>query len=258
VSEQAMLKEQADRVIVFAAADFTGTISSRRNVSAAAEAVEPGWGQPVYGFNPAGGHLFRDTTSHRLLVIEMNRVAAQFLDFKTWQANTSSCGALFKTAIEKLGDPPVKRVGFKVWAFLSTDLRHAEMVELMCGSFLVSAEEIYETAGKLEDVLLQLYTESNGLKAITSIAPQTAEQATKQLLATNNLELFLEEKLLDTTVQKLRDRVGHDCLMIDLDVYQNDVSAATVPIFFHNATIEADRIVTACVGKLKNLRKKGK
>lgn len=181
----------------------------------------------------------------------------QALGLQDWQESLGKYGFLFKTSLEKLGTTQIKRAGFKVWAFLSTGMQHAEMVELMFGSFLVPAHELKDTIGKANDLLLQLHSETRGMKAVTILAPQTAEQATRQILSMNNWEFFKAQQMLDPTVREYCDRAGTDCLMLDIDLVQNDITHIDFPLFLKNALEEADRISTACVLRLRNLKKQG-
>jgi hypothetical protein len=253
-----MLKEQADRIIVFAAADFEQTVSTCRAVDDAAALIEGALPQAMLGTTRLG-YAFRVLDKRLLFIVTSQRLYAQALGLSDWQENIGKYGTIFKAGLEKMGATQLKRAGFKVWAFVSTGMQHAEMVELMFGSFLVPAAELKETTGKIDDVLLQLHGDTRGMKAVTIIAPQTPEQATRQLLQTNNLESFLEEhKLLDHTVKELRDRLATDCLLFDIDLFREDITHIDFPLFLKDALEEADRIVTSCVLRLKDLGKKGR
>jgi hypothetical protein len=186
--------------------------------------------------------------------VEPQRFFGQGLGLRDWQENMGEHGSMFTSALEHLGATKIKRAGFKVSLFLLLGMSHSEIVKLMFGSFLAAETEFQGVSGKLEDVLLQLHGEGKRLKTVTIIAPMTLEQATMHLLGINNLELLLESKLLDTGVKDFRERIGTDCLFLDIDLFQENLNTKDFPFFLKEAYGEADSILTSCYDRLKSLR----
>jgi len=128
----------------------------------------------------------------------------------------------------------------------------------MFGSYLVPAAELRDVCGTLEDVLVQLHGDHGDMKLQLVLAPMTADQAGKQFMATNNLESFLEPKLVDTGVKEFKDRIGTECFYVSADLSREDVSAAEISLFLKHALDAADLITEAAVQRLKSLQfKKG-
>jgi hypothetical protein len=72
-------------------------------------------------------------------------------------------------------------MGFKAVAFLPLGMTHAEMCDLLFGSFLLPASDLQDIANEPEDALVQIHSSYKNMKTVLVVAPMTVEQAARQL-----------------------------------------------------------------------------
>ncbi len=252
-----MLKANADRVWTFFAADFEPLVGFEAKLAGAAEAMQSRLKAPHWGYAP-GRYVLRDTVQRLLAIVDFRRVFFQSLGLGVWQKNLDEYAEVIKVGLQKLGVQQLKRIGFQATANLAIGMSHKEMAELMFGSYIRPARELQDVASNFDDVLLQLYGEEKGIKFQLTVAPMTQEQAVATFMATGNLEVFLEPKLVDAGVKEFKDRIATDCFHVSLDLSRSDVAQAEIPIFLRQSLDLADTMSAAAIQKLKSLRvKKG-
>jgi hypothetical protein len=127
------------------------------------------------------------------------------------------------------------------------------MADLMFGSYLLPAAELQDVCGKLEDVLVQLHGDQEGMKLQLILAPMTADQAVQQFQAIPNLETFLEPKLFDVGLKEFKDRIAQDCFFVSADLSRADVPITEVSFFTRKSLEVADTIMGVAIQKLKSL-----
>ena len=71
------------------------------------------------------------------------------------------------------------------------------------------------------------------------------------------LELLIESKFYDTGLKEARDRIAHDCLLIDTDLSRQDVTPEFINPFVRDSLEAADFIAENCVALLTSKRLKG-
>lgn len=155
-----------------------------------------------------------------------------------------------------MGVKSLKRIGFKVSAFLLIGMSHKEICDLLPGSYLAPKMELEPVCGKLEDAWVQLHGGYKSLKLQLVIAPMTREQTSQQFMATPNLEQFLEPKYLDTGVKDFRDRLASDCFFLDVDVFRTDVPTNELLFFLKEALEGVEKVAENAVQRLKSMRPK--
>jgi hypothetical protein len=252
-----MLKTHAEQVCTYFAVDFEPILGAVPKLAEAAEAVQarlkaPHWASTTWGY------ILRDTVRRRILALDYRRCVFQTLGLEGWQKDLDENAAIIRQGLDRLGVARLKRIGFQTQAFLPIGMVQREMADLMFGSYLVPAEELREVCGKLEDVLVQLHGEREGMKLQLIVAPMTADQAVQQFQLFPNLENFLEPKYFDVGLKEFKDRIAQDCLLVLADLFRTDVTATEVTPFSRRSLDAADIITDAAVQKLKSLRlKKG-
>jgi len=252
----AMLKDHPERACAYFAVDYQPEVGFPRRIPEAAEVLQAKLKTLTWGISNTGGYFFRVPAKRLFFTVEWQRFYAQSIGVLAWQSNLNEYGALFKTVVEKIGAKTLKRIGFKVQAFLPTGMSHAEMVDVMYGSFLPPAKEFESLCEKPEDALVQIHGTQGNMKLQLIVAPMNEEQAGLQVGMIPNLEHFLEPKFFDTGLKEFRDRVVGNCLLVDMDLYRQNIDYGELPSFVKESFAAADRVATATVLRLKSLRSK--
>jgi hypothetical protein len=250
-----MLKNHPERVCVNFTLDFEPQVGYARRLSEAVEAVQ-GRLASEHWVSTAERYFLREPTKRFFLSIEFARLSFMGLGLDEWMSGLNDFVSLYRMALEKMGVQKLKRMGFRTQAFIPVDMTHSEISELMFGSFLVEPKELETICGKPDDVLVQLHGTYKGLKTQTVIAPVTAEQAAKCFMANPNLEQLLEPRLYDTGLKDFRDRIAKDCLIVDNDLSQTDVTPDAIQAFARDSLDAADKITEATVYRLKRKQTK--
>ena len=247
-----MLKTHPERVIATFAVDFEPIVEFDK-VGSAAEIVlrrlkTPHWGAAT------GSYVFRDTAHRRIVVVDFRRVFVQTLGLEIWQQDLADFASDMRLVLQKLGISRLKRIGFASQVFLSLGMSHREMADLMFGSYLAPVPDLQEVCGKPNDVFVQLHGEQGNMKIQLNLAPMTEEQAATTFLSINNLEAFVEPKLIDSGVKDFKERIATDCFFVHVDLSRADAADSDVPHFLRQSLDAADKITDAAVQKLKSLR----
>ena len=250
-----MFENYGNRVCTVFAIDFEPVVGCDVRLASAAETIQASLRAPHWGF-ATGGYVFRHTVERLLLAVDFRRIVFQTLGLQTWQKKLDEHVEIMMTSLHALGVNRAKRIGFVTQAYLPTGMSHGEMTELMLGSYLAPAEELEEVCGTLEDALVQLHGERDGMKLQLIAAPMTAEQVSQQFMQLPNLEAFVEPKLLDMGVKEFRDRVTAECFFVSVDLSRTDVPVAEIGRFSRQSLDWAQRTADAAVQKLKSLRVK--
>jgi hypothetical protein len=249
-----MIIDHPDRVCTYFAADYLPQVAFSRTLIDAAETLQTKLRSKHWGRTPAGGFAFRVPEHQQLFTLDSQRLYAQAVGLLKWQQEMTENGQLFSKVLTKLGVQTLGRIGFKVWAFLNTKMSHAEMVALLQGAFLVQSTDLEPICGKLDDALLQLHGNRKDLKVTLILAPTNADQTNNWVANLLNLEHFLEPKFFDAGMKVFRDRVAGDCLVLDIDVFRQEVPVGQVAEFLQGSLTAANEISTACVERLKSLQ----
>ena len=250
-----MLKEHPNSVFVSFALDFEAQIGYARRLSEAAEAVQ-GRLSVKYWSCTRERYFLRDTEKRSSVSLEFNRFGYMGLGLGGWRSGVNDYVSLFKLGLERMGVQKLTRMGFKAQAFISVDMTHREICELMFGSFLVEAKDLETICGKPEDVLVQLHGSYKGLKTQTIIAPVNAEQSAQTFMSNPALELLFEPKLYDSGLKDFRDRIARDCLIVDSDLSQSDATPDAIQDFARESLEAAEQIAEATVYRLKRMQRK--
>ena len=250
-----MLKEHSNRICVFFALDFEAQLGYARRLSEAAEAVQGRFSAKHWSCSTER-YFLRDTSNRFFLSLEYARFGYTGLGLNAWVDGIGSFADYFRVGLEKMGVQKLRRIGFKAQAFIPVEMSHHEICELMFGSFLVEAKDLEPICGKPDDLLIQLHGTHRGLKTQTVIAPVNAEQAVQSFTATPNLEFLAESKLYDNGIKEFRDRIAHDCLIVDSDISRNDLTPREIQGFARDALDAAEYISEAVVFRLKRMRRR--
>jgi hypothetical protein len=246
-----MLLKHANRVRTYFAVDYEPQLGATLGEAAARLHSE---------FEPSGvavkgplGYTFKWPTQRCYLELGIARLMWHSLGLAEWSENRDRYVKIMETALEAFGVADLKRVGFKVSAYLPLDMSHQEMCDLMFGSFLVSANCLNEVLGSIADPLVQFQGEREGMEYILQINPMNPEQAAKAFRASEQLEDFLEDKYLDTGVRDFQERItAAGSLFVDVDLFRKNVATDTVSSFVKETMVESERIVNACVRRLRS------
>jgi hypothetical protein len=252
-----MLKTNPDHVIVFFVAEYEPQVGFMGRVPEASEAVLEKLKTPHWVVVPSGTTLLRYPERKVLVVIDHRRVVIQTLGLLPWQSGLPEHVEIVKIALRKMRVEKVKRLLFKSLSFLPLGMLHAEMVSLMYGSFLASAEDLEGVCGKPDDALVQIHGARMGMSLKLIVAPMTPEHVLQQLHAISGLDNFLEPKLFDSSLKEFKDRICADNLHVDLELSRDNAAPEEILYFVNNSLAEADVITQAVIRKLKGYPGKG-
>lgn len=165
--------------------------------------------------------------------------------------------AVMTLALNKMDVTRTKRPGLQVTVQLPLDMTHAEMVDLLFGSYLVDRAGLSQVHGSMNDALIQLHGTCGDIKTQTTIAPQTIEQSRRTFLATGDLDAFVEPKYLDTCVKEHYDRISRDCLSLVIDMSKDDVAVGDLRSTLQSGLEGAEKIADGTVLRIKGLKPRG-
>ena len=248
-----MLEENSERICTVFVADYEPEIGFATKLSDAAEAVQAKFAAPHWACG-AGGYLLRKPKDRLLFNLDFRRVFCQTLGLEIWKKGHDDYGSLVRIVLEKVGVKSLKRVSFKISAYLLLGMSHAEMTDLFFGSFLLPAKELEIVCGKPDDAYVLLHGRQKNMKLHLTVNPMTVEQAAQQFMATPNLEHFLEPQFLDTGVKEFKDRLAAPCLFLDVDLFRNDCPVTDLPFFIKDSLEGAQQICEQAVLRLKSLK----
>lgn len=250
-----ILREHADKAVVFVAAHFEPQIAFVKRLPNVVDAVVKKLSKvPSWALTPDHKYLIRETRERFFYLIDHQIFYCQTLGLDPWIMNLEAHVEAMTIALSKMDVTRLTRLGFMVQVALPLEMTHYEICDLMFGSYLVDRTELSSIYGKVDDLLLQLHGSYNEMRSQTVIAPQTIEQSRANFLATPNLELFVEPKLLDTGVKEHYDRISRDCLNLRIDMSKKDVPANAVRSVLEDALDGAERVAEGTILRIKALK----
>lgn len=244
-----MLTKHADRVCTFFAADFEPHFGVKLAEAADRICAER---EPQHAFPPAPSqYVFGWPDDRDLLILRFQRVFWQTLGFLPWRDRVDEHIALTKIALSAVGVEELKRIGFKVQAYLPLDMSHAEISQLMFGSFLAPTDEFHSVCGEPEDPLVQIQGKKDDFEYTLVLCGMNEEQISGGFLNTNNLDHFRNDKFLDTTVKDFHEKLTRSaCFYLDIDLFQRNVGADTLDTFVKESLTTTEQLANACVQRL--------
>ncbi len=244
-----MLSKHADRVCTFFAADFEPHFGVK--LAEAAEKIYAEHKPQRVTASIPSHYGFRWPDDRVLMTLGFQRVAWQTLGFSVWRDRLDEHVALTKSVLRAIGVETCKRIGFKVQAYLPMEMSHAELSQLMFGSFLVPIEELQAACGEPNDPLVQIHGTKGDFEYVLLLSGMNKEQISTTFFKTNNLDQFRNDKFLDTTVKEFHEGLTrNDCFYFDVDLFQRDVGAETLDSFAKGSLAAAEQLASACVERL--------
>jgi hypothetical protein len=246
-----MLRDNSNRICTYFAIDFEPHLGTK--VADAAQEINE-------RLNPEGVtartpllYAFRWPTERWSLTLDVRRIGWQGLGLAGWSENLDKHTDTIRAALETIGVETFKRIAFKVTAYLPMQMSHQELCSLMFGSFVASSEELEKVLGERADPLLHVEGERDAFKYTLLVSPMNPQQIVNSFRQNKNLEQFLTDKFLDTAVKDFQERISSaDCLLFDIDLFQNDVSAERLGQFLRESLEQAERTADACVRCLRS------
>lgn len=246
-----ILREQGNRTCVYFAVDFAPVLGVR--FSNALDEAFRKLNPPAFTAKASQSCLFRWPDERRIMIMTPQRLAWQTLGLPCWLDHVEEHVATCKDALATMETTECKRAGFKVEAYLPLGMSFAEMGQLMFGSFAAPLEALEAQCGRLSDPLVRVAGSVDDIGYVLVVTAMNEEHIKTTLLAHPNLELFLENKLLDTGIKDFYETIGRtDCLYVDVDLSRNDVSTETIGDFLSSAFSRSEQITEACVRHLRS------
>ncbi len=246
-----MLTKYSNHVCTFFAADFEPHFGT--NLAKAADEIFTTSEPKTAHASPLSHYIFQWPDERELMVLGFRRIFWQTLGFSPWRDRVSEHLSLTKTALKAVGVKEFKRIGFKVQAYLPLDMSHAELSQLMFGSFLAPAEELQEVCSEAADPLVHIEGKTNGFQYVLVLSGMNEEQISGAFLKTGNLDHFRKDKFLDTTVKEFHDNLTRsDCFYFDIDLFQRDVGVDALDTFVKESLAAAEQLANTCVQRLRS------
>lgn len=246
-----MLKSHANRVCTYFAVDYEPQLGATLGEAAAKLHAE--FEPSRVALTVPHGYTFDWPAQRCYLELGITRLRWRSLGLAEWSENSDKYLKIIQTALEAIGAANLKRVGFKVSAYLPLEMSHQELCDLMFGSFLESADCFNEILGGVADPLVLFEGEREGMGYVLQVSPRNPEQAASAFRSSGQLERFLEDKYLDTGVKDFQERIAAvDCLFVDVDLFQKNVATEKLASFVKETMAESERIVDACVRRLRS------
>lgn len=252
-----MLERQPDRIVVYFAVNYEPSPGFVRKLSEAFEAVYDRVRPKNWVFHQHG-YIIRDFEERFLLSFDHSRIGFTSLGLKPWKDKRAEFVGAAKLVLQTLQISKLTRIGFKTTAFLDLDMSHAEICDLMFGSFFQDAKRFQTVCGEPNDALLQVHGTRRGMKTTTVINALTAKQSVDHFAAIPHLELMVEHRLFDDRLAQYRKRIGIDGLMVDNDLSQENVEIDVLQDFARDSLEESTLMTETIVNQLKSLHKKEK
>lgn len=246
-----MLKKHSDRICTYFKVDYEPQLGTR--LAEAGDTIYKEFSPPQFGLGAASNHVFSWPSERYFLALSFQSIAWQGLGLSHWADNREKHVKSIRTALDTLGVVKLKRIGFKVSAYLPLEMSHQELCDLMFGSFLAPADEWSDMWGDSVDPWLSLEGERNGLKYVTTVSPMNTQQIKSVFRQNKNLERFVEDKFLDTGVKDFQNRItANDCLFFDIDLSQTDVDVNVLDSLTRDSLTQAEQVAEWCVRRLRS------
>jgi len=246
-----MLKDHSTRICSYFAVDFEPCLDAR--VAEAAEKIRAQFKPQEINARVPFSYLFRWPSQRYLATLDVRRFACQSLGLTPWNDNLTKHLDMIKVGLDTVRATEFARIGFKVSAYLPLSMSHAELSDLMFGSFLASAQDLDCIFGEHVDPLLQMHGEKDGFKYVLTVTPMNPEQIANNFRQHGNLEHFLEDRFLDTAVKRFQEDItSSDCLYFDIDLFQQKVSPDRLREFAKSSLAQAERMADMCVRFLRS------
>lgn len=246
-----MLEKYKDRACTYFAIDYDLLLGSR--LLDAAEVVSAEYRPARTGFGTSHFYDFQWPAELWRCLVGPKRIAIETLGSSPWLDHLDSRANLLLKLLEKLRVEAIKRIGFKVVVFIPLQMTHREATELFVSNFLNESEQLSAIFGKKLDPELHIEGDLDEFRYSLNLDVMTEEETSRRFLELNNLETFLNEKLLDDRVKRFHDRITErTCLFFDVDLYRNDLTAPDVKSFAKNAIESAGELAANLVRQLKS------
>ncbi len=249
-----ILRSNADRAVAYFAAHFEPQVAFARKLPNVVESVIKQSKAPHWGATTDNKYIIRETNKKFFYLFDHQVFFCQTLGLGPWIAYTENHFEAMSTTFNKMDVTRIKRLGFMVSIHLPLEMSHAEMCDLMFGSYLVDREKLSPIYGKLDDLWLQFHGYYRGIRSQTTIAPQTVDQSRKTFLGTPHLEAFVEPKFLDTCIKEHYERVSTESLNLVIEMSKEDVPISSVRSFLSDSLEGAESIAAGTVRKIKGLK----
>ena len=245
-----MLAKNADRTCTYFAIDYEPLVGPKLGELAGQICAK--YKPDNLGMAIPTAYSFGWPGKKSLLTMGVKRIAWQSLGLSQWQERLKDDGAMFRSSIEVLGVKEIKRIGFKVTAFLPLQMSHAELCNLMFGSFMAPLEELETVLGHPKDPLFHVEGEYDGFEYLLDLTAVSKAQITQAFHSIPNLDHFVSDKFLDCSLRDFHDRIAaSDCVSFDIDLFQKNVAAASLETFLKSSFSKAEEMADKCVRRLQ-------
>jgi hypothetical protein len=253
-----MLTDHADRICTAFAVNIEPQFGVK--VANAADEIYCKYKPPDVNSRPPTAYFYRWPDERRVLIMTHERVGWQTLGLSWWRDHLNDHAGVVRSALDVIGTKRLKRIGFKVTAYLPLEMSHSEMTDLLFGSLLVPKRDLEELGGDVTDSLVRLDGKHHGFEYVLQVSPMTRQQVSDEFLSSPNLEQFIGKKYLDAGVKDFHDRITQsDSLLLDLDLCRKDVQVDVIDNFLRESLSAAQAMADTCVRQLRSKPlKKGK
>ncbi|MFM9963204.1 MAG: hypothetical protein ACKV2Q_18505 [Planctomycetaceae bacterium] len=249
-----MLKQHSDRVVAHFAADFQPQVSFLRKLPEVAESLVGSLKWKDWFINP-NRILLVERDKGMVFSMDHRRLTWQVLGLNQWRSELTEFVTSTLEALRIFEVSDLKRIGFKVQAFLPLELSQSELMKLCFDSFYVSADDLADIIGNPYDCVVNLFGNKNNQKFALQLLPMKATEASETFRGSvGHLDKLIDNLFVDNIVRAFHSRISQaDCFCFDMDVFQEEQRPSDILGFASDALHLADESCNACVARVKSL-----
>jgi len=247
-----MFKDNRNRVCALVVAEFEPKVSHLGRRNSALDAAQHHMQSAIWQLS-AGRAVLQSIDAQSFFLLDLRQAFFQSLGMNGW--SKEQVIGTFTDALRELGVDRITKAVLTTRVFFSTGMLHAEMVDLMPGTYLAPAETLDKVVDNLDDAYVKLNGTYEGCKVALEFAPMNPQDTEASIMATNNLQLFVKNALIDSRVKDFREQMGSDpTLFVQVELSRDNLERGGFSGFVNQALTGAEVMTDRAVRHLKSLR----
>lgn len=249
-----MLAERSQSIVVLVRVSFDANIRFLQVVANGAEKFLALTGMKEWQSN-GQNILFRRKDDPVFFYLDHTGGQCGTLGFNTWLKNKETTLKLFAELCReyKLGTVALE---MRLYCFFDLQMTHAEMGDLMFGSFLPTRESLPECFATPKDGQAVFESDSANRFFWFEIGPLTVEQTSSRFTSIPNMGIFSVSPLLDTTIEDFHRPIRKENLHVCLRIKNKNIPVEKLPQELSAIESEADRVISDAVNFFRSVPSK--
>jgi hypothetical protein len=245
-----MLTKNKDWVLAYCAIDYPFKVGARF-AAAADEICEEC--KPESLTVTMRSYVFQWPSKCVFLTLDIQRLLWQTIGLGAWEQSLPQHTEITRRVLHVLGVEKFNRIGFKVSSYLPLGMTHAEMCQLMLGSFLNEEDQLKDVCDPPYDSRIQLEGDQDGMHYVLQATPMSKEQVAGTLSLPTSEALLKPKSAGSRPAVEFYDRVtDSDVLYYDIDLSRKECPANQLEPFLKQSLETAAKIAKRCVDRLQS------